>query len=73
MLNAMMNLLDTHDDKWGESSGDERYEVTLPDGDVEQVRGQGVEAGAAPGDPGVAADADEGQSGQHQTDDVERR
>jgi hypothetical protein len=38
MLNAMMNLLDTHDDKWGESSGDERYEVTLPDGDVEQVR-----------------------------------
>jgi hypothetical protein len=38
MLNAMMNLLDTHDDKWGESGGDERYEVTLPDGDVEHVR-----------------------------------
>jgi hypothetical protein len=38
MLDAMMNLLDTHDDKWGESSGDERYEVTLPDGDVAQVR-----------------------------------
>ena len=38
MLNAMMNPLDTHDDKWGESGGDERYEVTLPDGDVEHVR-----------------------------------
>jgi hypothetical protein len=39
MLDAMMNLLDTHADKWGEaSSGDERYEVTLPDGGVERVR-----------------------------------
>jgi hypothetical protein len=38
MLNEMMSLLDTHDDKWGESGGDERYEVTLPDGTSEQVR-----------------------------------
>jgi len=38
MLNEMMSLLDTHEDKWGESSGDERYEVELPDGETEQVR-----------------------------------
>jgi hypothetical protein len=38
MLDEMMNLLDTHDDKWGESSGDERYAVDLPDGSSEQVR-----------------------------------
>jgi hypothetical protein len=38
MLNEMMSLLDTHDDKWGESGGDERYEVELPDGTAEQVR-----------------------------------
>jgi hypothetical protein len=38
MLNEMMNLLDTHDDKWGESDGDERYAVELPDGTTEQVR-----------------------------------
>jgi hypothetical protein len=39
MLDAMMSLLDTHDDKWGESSSaDERYQVTLPDGGVEHVR-----------------------------------
>ncbi|WP_251343658.1 hypothetical protein [Haloplanus halophilus] len=38
MLNEMMSLLDTHDDKWGESGGDERYEVELPDGGTEQVR-----------------------------------
>jgi hypothetical protein len=38
MLNEMMSLLETHDDKWGESSGDERYEVELPDGSSEQVR-----------------------------------
>jgi hypothetical protein len=38
MLNEMMSLLDTHDDKWGESDGDERYEVALPDGTSEQVR-----------------------------------
>jgi hypothetical protein len=38
MLNEMMNLLDTHDDRWGESSGDERYAVELPDGSTEHVR-----------------------------------
>jgi len=38
MLDEMMSLLDTHDDKWGESDGDERYSVELPDGDTEQVR-----------------------------------
>jgi hypothetical protein len=38
MLNEMMNLLDTHEDRWGESSGDERYAVELPDGSTEQVR-----------------------------------
>jgi hypothetical protein len=38
MLNEMMSLLDTHSDKWGESSGDERYAVDLPDGSTERVR-----------------------------------
>jgi len=38
MLNEMMSLLDTHDDKWGESSGDERYAVELPDDSTEHVR-----------------------------------
>ncbi|MFB6154540.1 MAG: hypothetical protein ABEJ22_01510, partial [Haloferacaceae archaeon] len=38
MLNAMMSLLDEHDDKWGEGSGDDRYEVELPDGETEAVR-----------------------------------
>jgi len=38
MLNEMMSLLDTHDDKWGESDGDERYAVELPDGTAKQVR-----------------------------------
>jgi hypothetical protein len=38
MLDRMMNLLDTHDDKWGEASGDERYAVELPDGSTESVR-----------------------------------
>ncbi|MCU4924818.1 hypothetical protein OB905_02315 [Halobacteria archaeon AArc-dxtr1] len=39
MLNEMMNLLDTHDDKWEESSSaDYRYSVTLPDGTVEDVQ-----------------------------------
>lgn len=37
-LNAMMSLLDTHDDKWREGDGDVRYEVELPDGDVETAR-----------------------------------
>ncbi|GAA0527863.1 Rho termination factor, N-terminal domain [Halorubrum aquaticum] len=37
-LNAMMSLLDTHDDKWHEGDGDVRYEVELPDGSVETAR-----------------------------------
>jgi hypothetical protein len=37
-LNAMMSLLDTHDDKWREGDGDARYEVELPDGRVETAR-----------------------------------
>lgn len=37
-LNAMMSLLDTHGDKWREADGDARYEVDLPDGDVETAR-----------------------------------
>ena len=37
-LDAMMSLLDTHDDKWREGDGDARYEVDLPDGDVETAR-----------------------------------
>jgi hypothetical protein len=37
-LDAMMSLLDTHDDKWREGDGDARYEVELPDGDVETAR-----------------------------------
>lgn len=39
MLDQMMNLLDTHDDKWEESpSGDYRYRVELPDGGTEDVQ-----------------------------------
>ncbi|WP_293031271.1 hypothetical protein [Natronococcus sp.] len=39
MLDEMMNLLRTHDDKWEEApSGDARYAVTLPDGSVETVQ-----------------------------------
>ncbi|MFB6122903.1 MAG: hypothetical protein ABEJ78_05535 [Haloferacaceae archaeon] len=39
MLDAMLSLLDTHDDKWEESSAaDERYAVELPDGSTEHVR-----------------------------------
>ncbi len=37
-VDAMMSLLDTHDDKWREADGDARYEVELPDGDVETAR-----------------------------------
>jgi hypothetical protein len=37
-LNAMMNLLDQHADKWNESEGDEPYEVELPDGSTETAR-----------------------------------
>ncbi|MXV63729.1 hypothetical protein GS429_17015 [Natronorubrum sp. JWXQ-INN-674] len=39
MLDEMMSLLETHDDKWGESSSaDYRYSVELPDGSTEQVQ-----------------------------------
>ena len=39
MLDEMMSLLETHDDKWGESdSADHRYSVELPDGSTEQVQ-----------------------------------
>lgn len=37
-LQQAMSLLDQHDDKWRESSGDEPYEVDLPDGGTEAVR-----------------------------------
>lgn len=38
-LNAMMQLLETHADKWGEADADDaRYAVTLPDGSEEQVQ-----------------------------------
>jgi len=37
-LNAMLNLLDTHSDKWQSADGDTRYEVELPDGSVESAR-----------------------------------
>ncbi|ELY69261.1 hypothetical protein [Natrinema versiforme] len=39
MLDEMMSLLETHDDKWTESdSADFRYTVELPDGSSEQVQ-----------------------------------
>ena len=39
MLDEMMSLLDTHEDKWQESSSaDYRYAVDLPDGSTEQVQ-----------------------------------
>ncbi|MFA9415598.1 hypothetical protein [Natrinema sp. HArc-T2] len=39
MLDEMMSLLETHDDKWQESSSaDYRYAVDLPDGSTEQVQ-----------------------------------
>lgn len=37
-LQQAMSLLDTHDDRWRESSGDEPYEVDLPDGSTKGVR-----------------------------------
>lgn len=37
-LQQAMDLLDAHDDKWRESSGDTPYEVDLPDGSTEGVR-----------------------------------
>ncbi|AFZ71511.1 hypothetical protein [Natronobacterium gregoryi] len=39
MLDEMMSLLETHDDKWNESSSeDARYEVELPDGSTEEAQ-----------------------------------
>ncbi len=39
MLNRMMSLLETHDDKWEESpAADYRYRVTLPDESTEDVQ-----------------------------------
>ncbi len=39
MLDEMMSLLETHDEKWRESSSaDYRYAVDLPDGSTEQVQ-----------------------------------
>ncbi|APX95819.1 hypothetical protein [Natronorubrum daqingense] len=39
MLDEMMSLLETHDDKWEESSSaDFRYSVELPDGTTEDVQ-----------------------------------
>ncbi|SFC33703.1 hypothetical protein SAMN05444422_10773 [Halobiforma haloterrestris] len=39
MLDEMMSLLETHDDKWEESSSsDYRYSVELPDGSTEEVQ-----------------------------------
>lgn len=39
MLDEMMSLLETHDDKWSESSSaDYRYSVELPDGTTEDVQ-----------------------------------
>ncbi len=37
-LQQAMSLLDAHDGKWREASGDAPYEVDLPDGSVEPVR-----------------------------------
>lgn len=41
MLDEMMSLMETHDDKWEQADSEEtRYEVELPDGDVETVQTQ---------------------------------
>jgi len=37
-LNTMLNLLNTHEDKWWDAEGDARYEVELPDGSIETAR-----------------------------------
>ncbi|MFB6298495.1 MAG: hypothetical protein ABEH56_08245 [Salinirussus sp.] len=37
-LAAANQLLDEHEDRWGESDGDAPYEVDLPDGTTRQVR-----------------------------------
>jgi len=34
----MMQLLDTHEDKWREGDGEARYEVDLPDGSTESAQ-----------------------------------
>lgn len=39
-LDAMLNLMETHSDKWTKADGDARYEVTLPDGATETARTQ---------------------------------
>ena len=39
-LQQAMSLLDAHDGKWREGSGDEPYEVDLPDGSTEPARTQ---------------------------------
>lgn len=41
MLDEMMSLMDTHDDKWTEADTEEtKYEVELPDGETETVQTQ---------------------------------
>jgi len=41
MLDEMMSLMETHDDKWERADSEEtRYEVELPDGDTETVQTQ---------------------------------
>ena len=37
-LDAMLSLLETHDEKWWSTDGDARYKVELPDGSVETAR-----------------------------------
>ncbi|QZA87877.1 Rho termination factor N-terminal domain-containing protein [Salinarchaeum sp. IM2453] len=37
-LNAMLNLLEAHSDKWEKSDSDARYQVELPDGSTETAR-----------------------------------
>ncbi|WP_299233569.1 helix-hairpin-helix domain-containing protein [Natronomonas sp.] len=37
-LKQAMSLLDAHDERWREASGDEPYEVDLPDGSTEPAR-----------------------------------
>ena len=37
-LDAMLNLLSTHEDKWRSTDGDGRYAVELPDGSTKSVR-----------------------------------
>ena len=37
-LESMLKLLETHRDKWGDSDGEEPYEVELPDGEVQTAR-----------------------------------